>query len=390
VDGFQDGEHRPGLFSPGFEAVELEKATWQARIRQLANDAARKQILRETLGEPKFTDRVWAHDMIARPKVTRHYRVDKLWPANGRIILAAQYKAGKTTLVGNLVRSLVDGTPFLSAFPVIPVNGNVALFDTEMSEDMIQSWLSAQGIENAYKIAVFPMRGQVSTFDITDEAYRKHWTQQLKDDNIQTLILDCLGPVMGTSGLDESPNKEVGQFLLAFEQMLSEAGIAEALIVHHMGHTGERARGASRLRDWPDAEWQLIREGQEDDGTAAPDARRYFRAYGRDVDVKEQLLDYEPNMRWLSVGGHGDRKQVRAHRLTDQIIAYVKANPGKTAKTIRESVSGRYTTIIDALRQLTEAGTLHTREVRRGNNHVAVYFHENDELAFPPCQEEDE
>ena len=51
--------------------------------------------------------------------------------------------------------------------------------------------------------------------------------------------------------------------------------------MHHMGHNGERSRGDSRLRDWPDVEWRVVR--QDEDPTSA----RYLVAYGRDVEQPE-------------------------------------------------------------------------------------------------------
>jgi hypothetical protein len=69
-----------------------------------------------------------------------------------------------------------------------------------------------------------------------------------------------------------------------------------------MGHSGERARGASRLRDWPDVEWRLVREKTEN-GDVDPAAPRYFSAYGRDVDVPESRLVFDPATRHLTLEG---------------------------------------------------------------------------------------
>ena len=55
------------------------------------------------------------------------YRIEGIAPTNGRALLVAQYKAGKTTLVGNLIRALADGEPFLGHFDVTrPAQGNRA------------------------------------------------------------------------------------------------------------------------------------------------------------------------------------------------------------------------------------------------------------------------
>jgi hypothetical protein len=58
-------------------------------------------------------------------------------------------------------------------------------------------------------------------------------------------------------------------------------------VVHHMGHAAERSRGDSRLLDWPDALWKIVRDKDDEDDTGMddPQGSRYFSAYGRDVDV---------------------------------------------------------------------------------------------------------
>ena len=89
----------------------------------------------------------------------------------------------------------------------------------------------------------------------------------------------------------------MGAFLVPLDALLAEAGIPDALVVHHMGHTNERSRGDSRLRDWPDVEWRLMRK--DDD----PASARFFTAYGRDVDVEEQELGYDAATRRLTVVG---------------------------------------------------------------------------------------
>jgi hypothetical protein len=63
-----------------------------------------------------------------------------------------------------------------------------------------------------------------------------------------------------------------------------------------MGHNNERSRGDSRLQDWPDAIWKLVRESAE------LDSSRYFSAYGRGVEVTEGRLEYDNASRHLKYG----------------------------------------------------------------------------------------
>src|SRR6185503_6838808 len=115
----------------------------------------------------------------------------------------------------------------------------------------------------------------------------------------------CLRPVLDALGLNE--HTEVGLFLTALDALLREANIPEALVIQHMGHKGERARGDSRLLDWPDVGWTLVRE--KDDDPASP---RFFKAYGRDVDVAEKQLAFDAATRRLSVVGADEGGMSRA------------------------------------------------------------------------------
>ena len=106
------------------------------------------------------------------------------------------------------------------------------------------------------RVVLWTLRGQGRVFDITNPYVRATWAMKLREVRCAVLILDCLTPALGALGLTES-NEDVNQFLIAFDALLVEAAVAEALIAHHMGHVEERSRGASRLRDWPEVEWKL-------------------------------------------------------------------------------------------------------------------------------------
>jgi hypothetical protein len=138
-------------------------------------------------------------------------------------------------------------------------------------------------------VELIALRGKVSTFNILDPETRARWARHLRPGDV--LLLDCLRPILDVLGLKEAT--EAGQFLVAFDALLLEARIAEGGIAHHMGHVGERSRGDSRLRDWPDVEWRLVRDKSNDDETD-PAAPRYFAAYGRDVDQPEQTPRLRP------------------------------------------------------------------------------------------------
>ena len=282
---------------------------------------------------------------LAQPVPDVTYRIERLAVIGGRVLLAAQHKAGKTTLVGNLIKSYVDdNVPFLSTFAVQPAR-RVVLIDNELTEAMLHGWLRAHGIRHPERVELISLRGRMFSFDVLNRGTRARWAATIG--NADAVILDCLRPALDALGLSE--DKDTGRFLVAFDAMLAEAGIGECYVVHHMGHTGERARGDSRLLDWPDALWRLVIEGGENGARADPGAPRYFTAYGRDVELGETLLAFDPFTRRLSVAG-GSRQDAKITAALADVIAYLRE--------LDDPVSGRQ--LHDAL-----AETRHSRDVIR-------------------------
>jgi hypothetical protein len=137
-----------------------------------------------------------------------------------------------------------------------------------------------------------------------------------------------------------------------------------------LGHVGECSRGDSRLRDWPDTEWRLVRDKSNDeDGAADPAAARYFAAYGRDVDQPEQLLAYDPTFRRLTIAG-GSRKEAKVDALATAVVEYIGEHPGCSQNKIEVDVDGRADYIRQAIGKAVERGVVHREKVGRGWHHT--------------------
>jgi len=216
------------------------------------------------------------------------YLVDQLWPEEGNVLLAAPDKAGKSTLLGNLVRALVDGDLFLDHFKTRQVQ-RVVLVDNELSPRLLQKWLRDQGVVNSDRVQVETLRGRVGTFNLLNPHLFAEWVRRVQGADV--LLLDVLRPVLDAAGLSE--DKEAGQFLRGpLASLAAEAGVGHLFVSHHTGHEGTRARGDSALKDWPDAKWALTKPR----GEYGP---RAFEAFGRDVALKPHLLQFEPQTRRL-------------------------------------------------------------------------------------------
>lgn len=290
---------------------------------------------------------------LARPIEPVRFRIEGLQPIGGRALLVAQFKSGKTTLVNALVKSLADQEAFLGRFNVAPLNGPIVVVDAEMSRRQGLEWLRESGIRRDDRVIYTSMRGRLGEFNILDAATRSAWASEFRAAGVSYLVLDCVRPLLDTLGLDE--HREAGRLLVAFDALLDEAGIGEALVVQHMGHAGERARGDSRFRDWPDVEWSLVRK--DDD----PRSERYFRAFGRDVDVVESQLQFDAVTRGLSIVG-GSRQDAKTDAALTAVVDVVRSSSsGLSGRAVKRALddSGHSRAAVEAaLVRGVESGAL--------------------------------
>ena len=313
--------------------------------RERARRAARRLVDAEESGRDDIPPIESLTDLLAkRFDGLAVPRIDGWQPHGARVLLAALRKLGKTTLSGNYVRCCADGDRFLGVYPTRQVNGTVVVIDLEMQEQQLAAWLRDQRIRRTDRVRIVSLRGRVASFDILSSDGRRRWAAALREIEAEVVVFDCLRPALDALGLDE--NRDAGKFLSAFDALLAEAGVLESVIVHHFGHSGERSRGDSRIEDQADAIWKLVR--QDDD----PRSQRFISAYGRDIDVREQALDYDPATRRLAVVG-GSRKDAASQGVVDAILGLLadvgRPMNGQEIKRHFEGEHGR-NTIDDALK----------------------------------------
>lgn len=333
------------------------------RARELRlNRAAQWRVQSESASEaPESQNGADFLEMnIPSPRVL----VDDLLLLDGNTMLVAQRKAGKTTLVHNLVKSMCDDTDFLGAYPVNKPEGmKVALMDFEMQEGMLLEWLRDKiklTKRGAASLELFRFRGKSSSFNIMSNSDREKWSKRLSDSGVEFLILDCLAPAMAANGLDENGTYEASTFLNALDEVTRMAGISGTLVVHHMGHAGERGRGASRLRDWPETEIHLIPEGQgaDDNGHLRPRAKRFLAAEGRLGAFDERELSFDEGTHLLFVSG-GSRAEAATEAALPAVMNYIQQTPGCTKTAVYTNAPGaRRQAKEAALRELTEDGSV--------------------------------
>lgn len=345
-----DGDDEPGAFkqwNPNRSRVSDVEDALRSLLPRVPGELPVVTSLRDLLEQDEDAEVTW--------------RIDGLLPAGARALLAAPHKVGKSTLVGNLLRSLADGAGFLGRFEVRRAK-RIVLIDDELDPRMLRSWLRDHGIVKTKRIEIVSLRGRVSDFDILTAEGRRRWAAHVG--RCDVVIVDCIRPILDALGLDE--NRDGGRFTVALDELLAligpEEGVSpECVAVHHTGHGGERSRGDSRFLDWPDATWRIAREDAND-----PASDRFFSAFGRDVTVPEGRLEFDPATRAL-VLGEGNRKEGKLYRdmaaVAPSVVEFVAANPGASGAEIERSVESPRSVVRLAVKGLWQDGTV-VREAR--------------------------
>lgn len=361
--GAGDAQPDEGL---AYELLVRDRMRFQA-----AQEEAAQRLQARRAGALTIPAPIRGDAFLAVPDEPVQYRIDGLQPVDGRVVFTAQFKAGKSTGMGNLTRCLVDGTPFLDTFDVVPPEGGVVVIDNELAPAMLRRWTREQNIHNIDRVHIVSLRGRVSTFDILSPPVRAQWAAAIRATGATYVIFDCLRPVLDALGLSE--DKDAGRFLVAFDALLAEAGIAEAVVVHHAGHSGDRSRGDSRIRDWPDVEWRLVRQ-KGADGISDPAAPRFFSAFGRDVDVAEGLLTFDPAHRRLAYSTT-NRAAAAGEAALPAVLELLEKHPrglsGREAENEASTLGVSRDAVRKALIAGRQAGTITTVQgPRRATLHV--------------------
>src|SRR5439155_10604849 len=81
--------------------------------RERAKRDARRRLDREARPPVVLPEFLTLRERLARPRPDTDWRIEGWQPQHSRVLIAAQFKSGKTTFLGSLMRSLIDGDPFL-------------------------------------------------------------------------------------------------------------------------------------------------------------------------------------------------------------------------------------------------------------------------------------
>lgn len=340
----------------------------------LANELHRRDIRRradEIEAMRRFTappDHVSATvaDLIAHPPQPDPFLIEGVVGMNHNVVITAQYKAGKTTLVAcNLLRSLVDGTPFLDAFDIAPWHGNAAFWSCEMDpSDLVDNYLRPCGYDNPDRVSVAHLRGY--NINILSDVGRAWTVKWLKTRGVRVWAIDSLARLARMAGVNENENDTMLDLLAGIDDIKTEAGVMASFVIAHTGRGEmeegkERARGATAIDDWPDVRWIIT----EDSGVrflSVENGRggiQGFKATSLVFDTETKRVVY----------GARDKITHRSETGVQIVLSVVTETPGMsknaTQKKITERTGRGRNTALEWIDEAIDCGFI---EVKRGPN----------------------
>ena len=350
------------------EAAELAAALKRLRIRDQATAVLRTEKADAAFRIPP-SDKTLT-DMLAKDRPPQRFTIDRLHPSGSNSLIAAQYKVGKTTLMMNLLQAYADSKPFLGEFKVTPGDGRIALFNYELTEDMLlDGYLVPLGIENSDAVVVLNLRGW--NFDLRSPAAFAWAARWLRERNCDALIVDPFGAAARLQ--NENDNSEARNWLLGvLDPFKEEAGIRDLWMPAHTGRGlaeegQEHVRGASAVDDWADVRWLYAKAKVSDENGGS--WRRFLSASGRGVDVPERELAYEPEDHWLYVSQYRSRSEARATEGVAAVAHVVETKPGINASDLKGALHIGNRDKSTAINQAVHQGLVHVRPGARNAKH---------------------
>lgn len=342
---------------------EVERAARRMRVREAAQQIVTAERLAK-VAVPDLDAGTLA-EVLARP-AEPPYRAERLLPWEASALVVAMRKRGKTSLLANLARSLLAGEPFLGRFAVRPVTGRVAVLNFEVPGAMLARWMDDLG-PPADRLVLVNLRGRPNP--LVAGPGRDALATYLRGQQVESLFVDPFGRAF--TGTSQNDAGEVQAFLTNLDVFArSEVGARDLVLTAHAGWDGERTRGSTALEDWADTIVTLTK------GKAEGDDARYLSAIGRDVEVEEDRLEFDPVTRRLTMTGSGSRSMVAQREQVEEalraVLGLLAEESGQSQRSLERGVGARAAVVREAARLGIERGLLTTRVEGAARLHYLV------------------
>lgn len=327
-------------------AGAAEAVDWPAIGRTVAG-----QLL--AAAEPRPSKPRWPLPVPATQLPDTGPAVDWLWEgclARGHItLISALAKAGKTTFVSHLFRSLQHGAPFLGR----ETRPTRTLVVSEESEAIWRGRRDALALDDHLHLLCRPMIAKPSVGDWLD--FLNHVARCAA--GFDAVAFDTIAAF--APWRDENDAAEIVTAVTPLN-VLTGAGLAVTLFHHHGkadGGEGKAVRGSTALAGAVDIMLELRRFKPDD----RDDRRRVLSGMGRFDEIPSEIVIALAED-GTGYSAEGDRKAVRARELAEAIARALPGGPpGATADDIHaelpEDLKPKRGDVMKALRGGADAGT---------------------------------
>jgi len=346
-------------------AEKIREEVWRLRFREEGRAQYEAWRHSRTWAEPVDFGSFDVEGQL--PVEDTSWRIEKLLPANGNALVIGPRKVGKSTFVGQAIKAITGGGMLLGHFRAQPAT--VAWLNYENSCETQRQWVRDLNLAHPERLHLLHLRGV--SMPLSAPLVRRWLVKWLRDRGVGVLILDpYLRAAQGVVS-DEQDNGQANTFTMLIDEIKAEAGVAEAVIPTHTPKArvepgAESARGAGRLEDWADSLIYVTRD--------LVLKTRFIRAEGRDVDLDESALIFEPATRGLSIDLFGgDREQARRERVitngrAEVLRALREAGPEGLSQRELSEVTGLYAAKLKPIiREMIRLGEIHVVPGPRGS-----------------------
>ena len=337
---------------------------------------------------------------------------DQRWYVDGLIgegtitLIHAEPKAGKSYVIANLVLSIAAGRPDWLGMKIdFPEDAAALWIDLDMGHGRALRRLDevANGIEDGYA----GRAGAFSSFYIfTPETFKQYHIgkfdlykgtsineliQFIEQHNVKLVVLDTLSQLRGAS--NENDAGDMTQVFNTIKDIRDITGAAFVAIHHSkkdsLGTGKVTARGSSAIYAEPDTVLHLTKD--KDD----PCYLTLEVEAGRDIEQRKIGM-YQTWQQRISAGGHAmydkdgraiiryqlepsdlkDHKSTSALEAYKNLLAYIKANPGKNRTQLYEAREEHGVTanniLTIRLSEMVDAGWIRFEKQGRSQLYYAV------------------
>lgn len=252
--------------------------------------------------------------------------IESLAFVGANVLINAAAKSGKTVLILNVIRALLNGDSLFGHFGVERLTeGSVVWWNAELTPNQAIGWLEQMDFPEATRFYPEHLRG----FSIPlDTPAGEDWAvARLKAQKCKVWVLD---PKSALFTGEENSATETGAWLSALDRIKRRAGVETLFLVHHASEASDmdtpddkalrlvRGRGSTRMEGWADVLWSY---------TGRFDEPRYLSALGRDVDVAPfggiHMTSATKALRWNgnTTTPSADRRYTRMLEAVDALAA---------------------------------------------------------------------